>query len=47
VLETKEPGHQRIAIPQHNPLRLGTFASLLRMIARHKGVTRDAIIATL
>jgi predicted RNA binding protein YcfA (HicA-like mRNA interferase family) len=47
VLETEQPGHQRIAIPQHNPLRLGTFNSLLRIIARHKGVTRDAIIATL
>jgi predicted RNA binding protein YcfA (HicA-like mRNA interferase family) len=47
VLETEQPGHQRIAIPQHDPLRLGTFSSLLRIIARHKGVTRDAIIATL
>jgi hypothetical protein len=47
VLETSEPGHQRIAIPDHNPLRLGTFSSLLRMIARHKGVTRDEIIETL
>jgi hypothetical protein len=47
VLETKKPGHQRIAIPRHDPLRLGTFASLLRMIARHKGITRDAIIETL
>jgi predicted RNA binding protein YcfA (HicA-like mRNA interferase family) len=47
VLETSQPGHQRIAVPDHSPLRLGTFNSLLRMIARHKGVTRDAIIATL
>jgi predicted RNA binding protein YcfA (HicA-like mRNA interferase family) len=47
VLETEQPGHQRIAIPDHHSLRLGTFLSLLRMIARHKGVTRDAIIATL
>ena len=47
VLETAEPTHQRIAIPDHHPPRLGTLASVLRTIAQHKGVTRDAIIASL
>ena len=47
VLETSEPAHQRIAIPDHHPLRLGTFSSILRAVALHKRVTRDAIIATL
>jgi hypothetical protein len=47
VLETSEPAHQRIAIPDHNPLRLGTFSSLLRTVAQHKGVPRDAIIASM
>jgi hypothetical protein len=43
ILETSEPAHQRIAIPDHNPLRLGTFISILRSVAQHKGVRRDAI----
>ncbi|HXN48387.1 MAG TPA: hypothetical protein VN893_17190 [Bryobacteraceae bacterium] len=47
VLETSEPAHQRIAIPDHNPLRLGTLISILRAVAGHKGVPRDAIIASL
>jgi predicted RNA binding protein YcfA (HicA-like mRNA interferase family) len=47
ILETSEPSHQRIAIPDHRPLRLGTFNSILRTVARHKGVPRDAIIASL
>ena len=47
ILETSEPAHQRIAIPDHDPLRLGTLSSILRVVAQHKGVTRDAIIATL
>jgi len=47
ILETSEPDHQRIAIPDHHELRLGTFVSILRAVARHKGVTRDAIIDTL
>ena len=47
VLETSQPGHHRIAIPDHHPLRLGTFISILRAVAAHKGVSRDAIIADL
>ena len=26
ILETSEPSHQRIVIPDHHPLRLGMFA---------------------
>ena len=47
ILETAWPDQQRIAIPNHNPLRLGTFHSILRAVARHKGVSRDAIVETL
>jgi predicted RNA binding protein YcfA (HicA-like mRNA interferase family) len=47
ILETAEPSHQRIAVPEHHALRLGTFIAILRTVARHKGVTRDAIIASL
>jgi predicted RNA binding protein YcfA (HicA-like mRNA interferase family) len=47
ILETSEPTHQRLAIPAHDPLRLGTFSSILRSVAEHKAVSRDAIIATL
>jgi predicted RNA binding protein YcfA (HicA-like mRNA interferase family) len=47
ILETSEPTHHRIAIPDHHPLRLGTLSSILRVVARHKSVARDAIIADL
>ena len=46
ILETAEPAHQRIAIPDHHPLRLGTLISILT-VAQHKGVTRDALLASL
>jgi hypothetical protein len=46
-LETEEPAHHRIAVPDHAFLRVGTFNSILRAVADHKGVTREAIIATL
>ena len=47
ILETFQPTHQRISIPDHDPLRLGTFTSILRVVAQHKGVTRGALIASL
>ena len=47
ILETSEPTHQRIAIPDHDPVRLGTLISSSASSPEHKGVTRDAIIATL
>ena len=34
ILETAEPAHQRIAIPDHHPVRLGTLIAILRAVAR-------------
>lgn len=47
VLETEEPSHQRIAIPAHKSLRIGTLHSILRAVAGHKGVSRDDLLASL
>jgi len=47
VLETSDPSHQRIAVPAHPALRVGTLSSILRAVARHKGVTRQDIIDSL
>ena len=47
ILETAEPAHQRLAIPAHEALRIGTFVSILRTVAKHKGVSRDAVVETL
>jgi predicted RNA binding protein YcfA (HicA-like mRNA interferase family) len=47
VLETEEPSHLRIVVPDHKALRVGTLSAVLRAVARHKGVSRDDIIASL
>ena len=47
IIETEDPSHQRIAIPDHDPLRIGTLHSLLRAVSTHKSVTREAILSTL
>lgn len=47
ILETGEPSHQRIAIPNHRSLRVGTLISILRAVAQHKGISREAVISNL
>jgi predicted RNA binding protein YcfA (HicA-like mRNA interferase family) len=44
VLETQEPSHQRLAVPAHRNLRIGTLNAILRAVAKHKGVERQAIL---
>ena len=47
VLETDEPSHQRLAVPAHRYLRIGTLNAILRTVANHKRVDRNALIASL
>jgi predicted RNA binding protein YcfA (HicA-like mRNA interferase family) len=47
VLETSEPAHQRIAVAAHLCLRVGTLNAILRAVAKHKGVERQAILESL
>ncbi len=44
ILETEDPISQRISIPQHKPLRLGTLHAILRAVATHKGVPLESIL---
>lgn len=46
VLETEDPSHQRIAVPVHKRLRVGTLHSILKAVARHKGVSREDLLAS-
>jgi len=47
VLETAEPSPQRIAVPAHRYLRVGTLSAILRSVARHKGIEREDILRSL
>jgi predicted RNA binding protein YcfA (HicA-like mRNA interferase family) len=47
ILQTEEPEHHRISVPDHSPLRLGTFNGILRAVAQAKRVTREDILASL
>ena len=44
ILETDLPRHHRLAIPAHNPLRIGTLNAILRSEAEVKGVQKEDIL---
>jgi len=45
VLETDDPTHQRIAIPDHKNLRLGTLNAILKTVASHKQLKKGEIVS--
>ena len=47
ILETQQPSPQRLAVPAHKPLKVGTLNGLLRVIAGHKRVTKEDILNSL
>jgi predicted RNA binding protein YcfA (HicA-like mRNA interferase family) len=46
-LTTSEKGTHHITIPNHDPLRIGTFASILDDIAQHFAITRQELLKRL
>jgi len=47
ILQTDHPSHQRIPIPDHSTLRIGTLNSIIRLVATHKHVDKQDVLATL
>ncbi|HTD44128.1 MAG TPA: type II toxin-antitoxin system HicA family toxin [Bryobacteraceae bacterium] len=47
ILQTPEPTPHRVAIPAHKAMRVGTLNGILRAVANHKGVDRQAILDSL
>jgi predicted RNA binding protein YcfA (HicA-like mRNA interferase family) len=47
ILDTEQPSHQRVAIPNHKALRVGTLSGILRVVSGHKGVSCEEILESL
>ena len=47
ILETDSPKHHRVAIPNHNPLRIGTLNSILRAVSSAQGLDKKQILRML
>lgn len=46
ILQAEMPQHHRVSVPDHKVLRIGTLNGILRAVAAAKGVSREAILAT-
>ena len=44
ILDTEIPFHQRISIPSHKSLKIGTLHAILKSVANHKGISRQQIL---
>jgi len=47
ILETNTPAHHRIAVPNHDSLRVGTLNAILRAIAAAQGIDKKEILRSL
>jgi predicted RNA binding protein YcfA (HicA-like mRNA interferase family) len=47
ILQTQEPTPHRVAVPALKAVRVGTLNGILRAVANHKGVDRQAILDSL
>ncbi len=46
-LTTEQSGEHHITIPRHNSLRIGTLNNILKDVAQHFGIDRDALLQVL
>ncbi len=44
ILQTEIPHHHRLAVPNHNPLRLGTLNAILRAVSEAQGIPKEDIL---
>ncbi|MCY7274348.1 MAG: type II toxin-antitoxin system HicA family toxin [Phormidesmis sp. CAN_BIN44] len=43
-LATQQQGEHHITIPSHSPLKVGTLNAILKDVADHVGMSRDALL---
>ncbi|MGH7213568.1 MAG: hypothetical protein ACREIT_02210 [Tepidisphaeraceae bacterium] len=43
-LTTQQNGEHHVAVPLHNPLKIGTFAVVLVAVAGHLGMERETLL---
>jgi predicted RNA binding protein YcfA (HicA-like mRNA interferase family) len=47
ILQTDTPAYQRLSVPNHNPLRVGTLNRIVRAVTAHKNVERQQLLDAL
>ena len=46
-LTTTKGGERHVTVPAHDPIKVGTLASIVRDLSEHHKMTRDEVIRTL
>jgi predicted RNA binding protein YcfA (HicA-like mRNA interferase family) len=46
-LTTQQHGEHHVTIPQHDPLKIGTFSAILNEVAKHFSMSREELIKRL
>lgn len=46
-LTTRQGGEHHITVPKHDPLRVGTLAGILAVVAEHFNLTREQLLERL
>ena len=46
-LQIEQPKPHALTIPNHSPLKLGTLSAILRDVAEHRDMSKDALIQLL
>jgi predicted RNA binding protein YcfA (HicA-like mRNA interferase family) len=44
---TESNGQHHIAIPNHNPVKIGTLTGILSEVAKHFGIPKEEVVQTL
>ena len=44
TVTTMENGEHHIAIPNHNPIKIGTFNSIIALVAQHFRLTKNQVL---
>ncbi len=44
---TEQNGQHHIAVPNHNPIKIGTLTGILSEVARHFDITKEEVMRTL
>lgn len=43
MITTSESGEHHLAIPNHNPLKVGTLNAIVSQVARHFNISKDQV----
>ena len=43
----RQDGEFHVTVPEHHPIKIGTFKSILKLIAAHHGLTVDELLEKL